>query len=100
MYILLTTVDRKEKAEELARKVVEEKLASCVTVLPGAKSFYFWKGKREEAEELLLLMKTLSPEKLMERLKELHPYEVPELLVLRASAVSEEYLRWAREVVE
>ncbi|MEM0359244.1 MAG: divalent-cation tolerance protein CutA [Candidatus Hadarchaeales archaeon] len=100
MYILLTTVDRKEKAEELARRVVEEKLASCVTVLPGAKSFYFWKGKREEAEELLLLMKTLSPEKLMERLKELHPYEVPELLVLRASAVSEEYLRWAREVVE
>ncbi|TDA32898.1 MAG: divalent-cation tolerance protein CutA [Hadesarchaea archaeon] len=100
MYILLTTVDGREKAEELARRVVEEKLASCVTVLPGAKSFYFWKGKREEAEELLLLMKTLSPEKLMERLKELHPYEVPELLVLRASAVSEEYLRWAREVVE
>ncbi|TDA32163.1 MAG: divalent-cation tolerance protein CutA, partial [Hadesarchaea archaeon] len=44
-------------------------------------------------------MKTLSPDKLMEILKELHPYEVPELLVLRASAVSEEYLRWAREVV-
>ncbi len=100
MYVLLTTVEGRREAERLARRVVGEKLASCVTVLPGARSFYFWKGKREEAGEVLLLMKTLSPKRLMRRLKEIHPYEVPELLVLRASAVSEEYLRWAREVVE
>jgi periplasmic divalent cation tolerance protein len=97
MHVLLTTVDEREKAEELARRMVEERLAACVTVIPGARSFYRWRGKREEAEEFLLLMKTLRPEKLMKRLKEIHPYEVPELLVLRASRVSREYLRWAEE---
>jgi len=50
----------------------------------------------ERAGELVLLMKTLRPRKLMERLKEIHPYEVPELLVLRVGA-SREYLRWAEE---
>ncbi len=97
MYVLLTTVDRRKKAEELARKVVEERLAACVTLIPGATSLYRWKGKMERAGELVLLMKTLRPRELMRRLKELHPYEVPELLVLRAGEVSEEYLRWARE---
>jgi periplasmic divalent cation tolerance protein len=97
MYVLLTTVDERKKAEELARRMVEEKLAACVTVVPGGRSFYRWKGRREEAGEFLLLMKTLKPEKLMKRLREIHPYEVPELLVLRVSKVSGEYLRWAEE---
>lgn len=96
MHVLLTTVDDGRKAEELARRVVEEGLAACVTVIPGATSFYRWRGRMERAGELVLLMKTLRPRKLMERLKEIHPYEVPELLVLRVGA-SREYLRWAEE---
>jgi len=97
MYVLLTTLNNRKKAEELARKVVEEGLAACVTVVPEATSFYRWKGKMERAGEFVLLMKTLKPRELMKHLKELHPYEVPELLVLKAVGVSKEYLRWARE---
>ena len=95
MYVLLTTVDNKRKAEELARRMVEARLAACVTVIPGATSFYRWKGKMERAREFLLLLKTLKPKELMERLKEIHPYEVPELLVLKVTGVSREYLKWA-----
>jgi periplasmic divalent cation tolerance protein len=97
MHVLLTTVEGRGKAEELARRMVEERLAACVTVIPGARSFYRWKGKMERAGEFVLLMKTLKPKELMKRLREVHPYEVPELLVLKVTGVSREYLRWVEE---
>ncbi|GIU83115.1 MAG: divalent-cation tolerance protein CutA [Acidobacteria bacterium] len=97
MLVVMTTVPKKEEGETLARKLVEEKLAACVQVLPQMKSFYFWQGEIQEDAEHLLLIKTL-PEKyesLEKFIKENHSYTVPEIVAVPAEKVSESYLRWA-----
>jgi periplasmic divalent cation tolerance protein len=99
MLIVLTTAPNIEEAEGLAEKIVEAKLAACVQVLPGMKSFYFWKGAVQKAPEHLLLIKTL-PEKyelLQLFILENHSYDVPEIVALNASEVSETYLDWLND---
>lgn len=84
-------------APYLARRLVEDRLAACVQVLPGIQSTYRWNGKIEEAQEALLVIKT-SPQRrpeLMQVLAENHPYAVPEILALPSSAVHGPYLAWA-----
>ena len=83
-------------AERLATQLVEERLAACVQVLPGLRSVYRWQGALERSEEVLLLIKT-TPERyaaLQERLPTLHPYELPELVAVEASAGLPAYLQW------
>lgn len=99
-YLLATTTapDR-ETAGRLARALVEERLAACVQAVGGLRSLYTWKGKLEEAEEVLLLIKTaerLFP-RVRERLRELHPYEVPELVAVPIADGSPGYLAWMGE---
>ena len=83
----------------LARRLVEEHLAACVNVLPPMDSIYRWEGKVEEASERQLIIKTTVTrvEALKRRLSDLHPYDVPELLVLSVSDGSDAYLRWLSE---
>ncbi len=87
-----------EKAEEIARTVVEERLAACAGICGGLKSLYWWKGKLDKADESLLIMKTRRGlvGKLMERIRRLHPYEVPEIVSVRAEEAYEPYERWLR----
>ena len=83
-------------AERLATLLVEERLAACVQVLPGLRSVYRWQGALERSEEVLLLIKT-TPERyptLQARLPALHPYELPELVAVEASAGLPAYLQW------
>jgi periplasmic divalent cation tolerance protein len=93
-----------DKAPELARALVRERLAACVNVLPGARSFYFWEGKECEDEEALLLIKTTGAAvpRLTERLLELHPYDVPEIvsLPLADGEGNARYLDWIGKSVE
>jgi periplasmic divalent cation tolerance protein len=98
-YIVLTTARDKAEAEGIARRVVEEKLAACANVVPNVTSTYFWKGKVERGEEVLLLMKTSGEklENLFKRVAELHSYEVPELLALPIERGSASYMRWMEE---
>jgi periplasmic divalent cation tolerance protein len=94
--VVLTTAPNIEEAEILAEKIVEAKLAACVQVLPQMKSFYFWEGAIRREPEHLLLIKTL-PEKyeaLQSFILENHSYDVPEIVALKASEVSESYLGW------
>ena len=96
--IVLSTLADSATARELARRLVEERLIACGTVMPGLESTYRWNGEIESTAEVLLVMKTregLVP-RLLERAAELHPYEVPELLALRASEVADSYGRWLR----
>ena len=96
--LVLSTLPDPESARVLAGQLVEERLIACGNVLPGVQSIYRWKGVVEEAVEVLLVMKTreeLVP-RLFERAAELHPYEVPELVALRASQVAHAYGRWVR----
>jgi len=92
--VIFTTVDDKEKAEELAQKIVELKLAACVSITK-VNSKYFWEGKIVHDEEYLLIIKTL-PEKVNELQKwiqENHPYTVPEFIVLSGNA-NKPYFDW------
>ena len=93
--VLMTAPDR-EQAAVWARTFVEERLAACVNLVPGLHSIYRWEGEVEEAQEVLLVAKTSEArcDALASRLEALHPYELPELVVLPVAGGSERYLAW------
>lgn len=96
---VLVTAPTFDKAAELARTVVEERLAACGNVLGGARSIYRWEGKVVDEPEVLLVLKTsreIFP-RLRDRLLALHPYEVPEVIAIPVEEGSAAYLRWIEE---
>jgi len=97
--VVLLTAPEPAVAERLARALVEERLAACVSWLPGLRSVYRWQGRVEEAGECLLVAKTRADRcaALAARVRELHPYELPELLELSVAGGSAAYLDWVRE---
>ena len=94
--ILCTAPAAGDAAEKLARALVEEKLAACVNVVPGLRSFYSWQGKLEDEQEVQLLIKTRREHyRAVEAwLKEHHPYDEPEILALPVLHGSASYLAW------
>ncbi|WP_456433303.1 divalent-cation tolerance protein CutA [Nitratifractor sp.] len=96
--ILVTTTDTPEEAREIARTLLERRLAACVQIVPIT-SLYRWRGAIEEAEEWRLEIK--APMRHVEAIREtivrIHSYEVPEVLLLHANAAHEPYARWLRE---
>lgn len=98
VHLLLSTCPDRASAERIARALVEDGLAACVTQLPGARSSYLWQGVLEQAEEIQLLIKTPRSrlQAAIARLVELHPYELPEALAVEASAGLPAYLDWVR----
>jgi len=97
--IVLTTLGADTDATALARTLVEERLAACVNILPVMTSIYHWKGQIEQDREQQLVVKTTAGRlaTLEARLRALHPYEVPEFLVLRVDGGSDAYLGWLVE---
>jgi periplasmic divalent cation tolerance protein len=95
----LSTFADEETAKQVVRQLLGERLIACGTLIPGTRSFYLWRGEIEESGETLVLFKTADEHALpfMERLKELHPYEVPEIVLLEPEAVSTAYEVWIRE---
>ena len=94
--VALTTVNSKEEARKLAKSMVECHLAACVNIIPDVISVYNWKGNEQQDQECILVIKTcarLIPD-LQAHFAGRHPYEVPELVVLRIEAGSESYLEW------
>jgi periplasmic divalent cation tolerance protein len=96
--IVLTTLGADADAATLARTLVEERLAACVNVLPPMISLYRWQGTVEQDREQQLVIKTTTDRvpALQTRLRQLHPYELPEFLVIDASG-SDAYLAWVGE---
>lgn len=94
--VVLITAPDAEVGAELARALVAERLAACVNLVPGVRSIYRWEGAVEDAEEVLLLVKTSAErcEALASRVKDLHPYALPEVLTLPAVGGSAAYLDW------
>jgi periplasmic divalent cation tolerance protein len=94
--IALTTWPAGHDVDAFATAVVSEGLAACVNVLPPMRSIYRWKGEVQRADEYQLVLKTTAAriEDLERRVRELHPYDVPEFLVLPVVAGSEAYLNW------
>ena len=100
-FVVLVTAPSEATAVEIGRTLVDEHLAACVNVVPGITSIYHWEGRREEAAEALLLIKT-RPEgyaALQRRVLELHPYSVPEVLGLPVAEGAPAYVQWVRESI-
>ena len=94
--IVLTTLPADAEARTFGRTLVEERLAACVNLLPAMESLYRWEGQVEHDTERQVIIKT-SRERvvaLWERIRELHPYETPEFVVLTIQDGSDAYLRW------
>ena len=96
--ICLTTVGSRRDAEKIARRLVREKLAACVNLLPGALSFYHWKKKLRRDREVVLIMKTAASKisSLEKELQKIHPYDLPEFVVLPMIGGSRRYLNWLK----
>jgi len=97
--LVLTTWPAERDSAPLARTLVEERLAACVAVLGEMASTYRWAGRLETSAERQLIIKTVDDRvsALESRLRALHPYEVPEFLVLSATGAGALYLAWLRE---
>jgi len=99
--VVLCTVPDEPTAERLARGLVEGRLAACVNVLGGVRSFYRWKGALQDDRELQLVIKTRRArfDALATWLAREHPYEVPEVLALPVDVGTSSYLRWLHHQV-
>ncbi len=88
-----------DSAAHLAETLVGERLAACVNVLPGLRSVYRWQGAVERSDEVLLLIKTTRPKlaALSERVLELHPHELPEVVAVEVAGGLSAYLDWVAE---
>ena len=94
--VVLNTCASAEEAERLARSLVEQRLAACITVITPVRSFYRWNGAVTDAAEWLLVIKTSRPlfARLRAALESAHSYEVPEILAVPVIEGSANYLSW------
>lgn len=94
--VVLCTAPDEATAQELAAKMLADKLAACVTLMPGVTSLYYWEGKMEQEYEVQIIFKsdTAHQDALLCALKAQHPYQTPELLVLPVLHGDKDYLSW------
>jgi periplasmic divalent cation tolerance protein len=99
--VVLSAIGTQPDAEKVARALVDERLAACVNIVPGVVSIYRWKGNVEQEPELMLVIKTLAAQldAVTARLVELHPYELPEVVVIPIGGGHKPYLDWLAEQV-
>ncbi|HJV89088.1 MAG TPA: divalent-cation tolerance protein CutA [Holophagaceae bacterium] len=96
---VLTTCGSEETALTIAAALVDQGFAACVNILPGIKSYYYFKGETHLDEEVMLIIKTQSElfGRVSEVITDLHTYEVPEILMFQVEAGSEAFLDWIRQ---
>ena len=102
MKIVLTYLDDENKAEQLINTLLQEKLAACINIFP-CRSHYWWKGKLEQNnKELVVWIKTkdLLADKVMQRIKQLHPYELPVIEIINIEAANSAAEKWIDEVTK
>jgi periplasmic divalent cation tolerance protein len=98
--VVYITAPNEEEAVKISKIIVEEKLAGCINIVRGIRSIYMWQGKIEDDPEVLMIAKTQRSlfNALMTRVKELHPYTVPEIIAMPVIEGSADYLNWLKEV--
>jgi periplasmic divalent cation tolerance protein len=99
--IILTTAGSEEEARKLAKHLVENRLAACVNIVPRVTSIYRWQGKVEEANEWLLVVKTVENAfaSVLAAIGKVHSYELPECISLPIENGSANYLQWIADSV-
>jgi len=96
---VIITTSTQEEAEKIGKILVEEKLAACANIVPSIKSFFFWKGEFNNISESILLLNTRGDlfAKIQARVKELHSYELPEVIAFPILIGSADFLAWIKE---
>jgi len=96
---VFVTVEKREEAERIAGRLLEERLAACVQIIGPVRSTYWWRGNIESSEEWLCLLKTREDlyDDLEETVRNIHSYEVPEILALPIVKGNPDYLKWLTE---
>ena len=94
--IVLVSCPDAKTAESISKALLAKRLAACTSTIPGVRSRYWWKGKLEAADEVLLIAKTTADRypDVEKAVKTLHPYELPEVIALPIIKGSREYLDW------
>ncbi len=97
--IVFITAPNEDEAAGIARSLVEARLAACVNIVKNIRSIYAWQGNIEDASETLMIAKTQNTlfDALSAKVRELHSYDVPEIIALPIVDGSEDYLKWLRE---
>jgi len=97
--VVYSTIGTLEDARKIARALVKEKLVACVNIIPKVDSIYRWQGKIEEGSECVLLAKTTerNVERTIQKIRELHPYEVPDIIVFPPVGGLNEYLAYVED---
>jgi periplasmic divalent cation tolerance protein len=98
LIVIQTAIGSQAEAKELAKKIIDAKLAACVQIIPSITSIYFWKGKLEESDEWLLNIKTTT-DAAFAFIEQWHPYETPEILSFSAD-VNSSYEKWMTEQIK
>lgn len=100
MYVIFCTCPDSKIAKNIGTNLVKEKLAACVNILDVKESIYEWKGKIVQEPEILLIIKSPKKKfsKLEKRIKELHPYSVPEIVAIEPSKVNKDYFNWVKTI--
>lgn len=99
LLVVLITAPSQETAEQLARHLLQERLAACVNLVNGVQSLYWWEGELQSDSETLMVVKTRKEgfqERFIPFVKRHHPYQVPEVLALPIFGGNEDYLQWVR----
>jgi periplasmic divalent cation tolerance protein len=98
--VVLTTTDSPELAQQIATALVEAGEAACVNIVPGIRSIYRWEGQLYDEGELLLVIKSRAErfEEVRSRIRQLHSYQVPEVIALPITAGDPDYLGWLSQV--
>lgn len=99
--MVFITSPSEEEAKKIAGKLIEERVAACVNIIPAIKSLFFWQGKEEMSDEYLLIAKTRKScfKRLEDIVKKLHSYDTPEIVSVSISEASRDYLNWIDEVI-
>jgi periplasmic divalent cation tolerance protein len=100
--IVFVTADKQEDVDRITESLLNEKLAACVNVVHGVDSHYWWKGSIEHVHENLLIIKTVKTKvvRVIKKVKELHSYEVPEVIAVDIDKGNPDYLKWIQESVK
>ncbi|OGW56121.1 MAG: cytochrome C biogenesis protein CcdA [Nitrospirae bacterium RIFCSPHIGHO2_02_FULL_42_12] len=97
--VILITAGSVEEGEKIANALVESRLAACANIIPSVRSIFFWEGKTCQEQEVLLVVKSRRQllEKIIDKVKQVHSYKVPEIIALPVIDGSREYLKWVEE---
>ena len=100
--VIFITAGSMEEAEKISEALVNERLAACCNIIEGVNSVFWWEGKVSRESEVLIMAKSIGAlfERIEKRVKEIHSYEVPEIIALPIAAGSEDYLKWIEDETE